>query len=207
LATWVNLSNTNNVLEIGTGSGVIALMLAQRNSAASFTGIDISESAVELAQENLDSYPISSDIQFIHSSLQDFEADQQFDVIVSNPPFFENSTKSPFELKNATRHTDNLSLTDLLTHSKRLLNPNGVINLVYPVRYLDDLKAICKSLNLYPTLIVFTRSTSNKPIKRVLVRIGKHPFPVQEKELIINGTNKGYSSEVFEMLQPFLAKL
>ena len=207
LATWVDISNSSKVLEIGTGTGVISLMLAQRNSSANYTGIDISKNAIELADQNFETYPLPSKIKFMHSSLQHFYPEEKFDLIVSNPPFFESSTKSPSELKNTSRHTDLLSLHDLLRHSKRLLTPTGTINLIYPVRYLKEIKAICQELGMFPQQIVFTRSNSSKPIKRVLISIGQQETIAQEQELNINGNYTGYSLPVFKMLQPFLLKL
>ena len=207
LATWVEIDNDNNILEIGTGSGVITLILAQRNPSAKYVGIDISKDAIELANQNLSTYPIPILANFIHSSLQDFNSELLFDHIISNPPFFENGTKSPSELRNTTRHTDTLLLEELLFHSERLLSPSGKIDLIYPVRYLDDIKEACKSLDLHITQITFTRSTLKKPIKRVLISIGRKPSEIIETEMVINGSLKGYSTEVYNMLQPFLYKL
>ena len=207
LATWVEIENDKNTLEIGTGSGVITLIMAQRNPCTQYVGIDISKNAIKLAIQNLNDYPAPILANFLHSSLQDFKSDILFDHVISNPPFFENGTKSPSELRNTTRHTDTLLLEELLFHSKRLLSPNGKIDLIYPVRYLDDIKETCNKLDLHITHITFTRSTLKKPIKRVLISIGRKPSEIIETEMVINGSLKGYSTEVYNMLQPFLYKL
>lgn len=203
LSTWVDIESNQNILEIGTGSGVITLMMAQRNQTANYTGIDISDDAISLANMNLDSYPIPSQIKFEHSSIQNFSTNTLFDHIVSNPPFFESSTKSPFELKNTTRHTDELSLKDLLSYSLNLLTPNGKISIIYPVRYLDDIKTVSDKLQLSIEKLTYTRSKPEKDIKRVLVTLSHEPQLCVENELIIEGDQKGYSSEVFEMFAPF----
>lgn len=207
LATWVTIENEDNILEIGTGTGVITLIMAQRSPKSNYYGIDISLEAIVLATDNLGAYPAPINAQFIHSSLQEYEPGIKFNHIVSNPPFFENSTKSPSQLKNTTRHTDSLLLEELLSHSKRLLAPNGKIDLVYPVRYLDDLKEVCKQQKLFINQITFTRSTAQKPIKRVLISISNSESQTIENELIINGDFKGYSEKAYQMLQPFLLKL
>ena len=93
LGVWSNLKDVNSVLEIGAGSGVITLMMAQRSVSTNFTGIDISVNAVNLAKENALNSPFTSRFEFIDSSLQNFEPKEKFDLIVSNPPFFESSTK------------------------------------------------------------------------------------------------------------------
>jgi tRNA1Val (adenine37-N6)-methyltransferase len=207
LATWANIEDSKNVLEIGTGSGVISFMMAQRNPYATYTGIDFSSEAIQLAKENLSNYPILAHIKFRKSSLQEYIPNSAFDHIISNPPFFENSTKSPSKLKNNTRHTDTLPLVDLLTHSKRLLSPNGKISLIYPIRYLDQIRSICDKLDLHIHKIHYVRSKPERELKRVLLELSTQQGNLIEHELIIEGPSKGYSSTVFQMFQPFYLKL
>ena len=207
LATWANILDHDSILEIGTGTGVISLIMAQRNPKASITGIDISKIAVELANQNLDDFPLPNHLNFMNSSLQNFQTEKQFSHIVSNPPFFENSTPSPSELKNRARHTNELSLYDLLFHSKRLLKPNGTISIIYPIRYLKDILENAKKLGLNPNQIVQTRSTAKKPIRRVLISLQLQECKTVHSELIINGDEQGYSPTVFEMFEPFYLKL
>ena len=207
LATWKNLNNYSNILEIGCGSGVITLMMAQRNSNASYQGIDISSQAISLSRKNLSQFPFDTKISFIESSIQEYYPNRKYDLVISNPPFFEDSTKSPSSLKNVTRHTDTLRLSDLLLHAKRLITASGEIHIIYPVRYLNAVKIECNNLNLHVNQITYTRSTLTKPIKRIIVCISSIKKDLIEEELVINGNYKGYSKEVFEMLQPFLLKL
>lgn len=207
LATWVHLKGTKNVLEIGTGSGVITLMMAQRSPDSVFTGIDISKDAIALANSNLIEFPIPSNVTFVHSALQDYNPDQKFDLIVSNPPFFENATKSPSELKNATRHTDILPLRDLLEVSMLALTENGKIEIVYPSRYLADIETHAKELGLYINHISYTRATPQKPIKRVLISLSKNHHTPIIKEIVINGDYSGYSKAIYELFKPFYLKL
>ncbi len=208
LATWANIANSKNILEIGTGCGVISFIMGQRNPLAKYIGIDISSDAIKLAQQNLDHYPIPTQIEFIHTKLQNFATSIKFDHIISNPPFFEKSTKSPSSLKNTTRHTDTLPLQDLLQESKKLLTINGKISIIYPVRYLNDIYSVCKKIQLYPQRVYLTRSKPEREIKRVLVELGLTPNTNPKQiELIIEGTHKGYSKRVYDMFQPFYLKL
>lgn len=208
LATWVNITPSKNILEIGTGSGVISFIMGQRKPHATYTGIDISLNAIELAQQNLNNYPIPAKIEFVHTKLQDFKSPMKFDHIISNPPFFENSTKSPSSLKNTTRHTDTLSLLQLLQASKNLLAPNGRISIIYPVRYLADIYSICQEIHLFPQRVHLTRSRPERDIKRVLIELGLTPnINPEQTELIIEGNYKGYSKTVYQMFQPFYLKL
>lgn len=207
LATWANITDTESILEIGAGTGVISLIMAQRNPTARITGIDISKSAIDLANQNLADFPLPNELNFVHSSIQNFQTEPSFAHIVSNPPFFEKSTPSPSQLKNMARHTNELSLYDLLLHSKRLLKPKGTISIIYPVRYLNAILENAEKLALYPIQIVQTRSTPKKPIKRVLISLGLKECETQHSELIINGEKQEYSPTVFEMFKPFYLKL
>ncbi len=207
LATWIKNKNSKHVLEIGTGTGVISLMMAQRNPKANYTGIDISKQAIELAQKNLSNFPIPSQIKFLKVSLQEFETKSNFDLIVSNPPFFENGTKSSAAVNLGARHTDTLSLFDLLENSKKLLSENGKISWIYPSRYLDQILKYCKELTLYPIEIVLVRSKIGKEVKRVLMTIQKKPGDCKREELIIEEQNRDYTPEVLTRFKPFYLHL
>lgn len=207
LGALVPIENSNTVLEIGTGTGVISLMMAQRDFKANFTAIDFSIDSFHLATENVSNSLFNSSIDVIHSSLQDFNPSVKFDSIVSNPPFFIDSTKSPSELKNNTRHTDSLSISDLFIHSKRLLKKNGTFTIVYPSRYEKDLWNESEKVGLYPTQLTRIRNSANKEVKRVIVTFSCIKGEIQEKELTIKGDHNGYSETVFNLLQPFLLKL
>lgn len=203
LAVLAPIENSQRILEIGTGSGVVTLMMAQRNSTATYLGIDISEAAISLAIKNHSNYPIPANISFKHTSLQDFTGQALFDHVISNPPFFENSTKSPKALKNSTRHTDILPLKILLENSKRLTNQSAKTTIIYPSRYINDIKAHCESLNLWIKSVTFIGSKPEKPIKRVLVTIQKTACKTVEKTLFTEGNHKGYSEEIFRKFEPF----
>jgi tRNA1Val (adenine37-N6)-methyltransferase len=208
LATWVRTEGVQSILEIGTGSGVISLMLGQKMPDVPIVGIDRSAIAIELATKNLSNFPLPSKISFHHVPLQDFTTSQKFDLIISNPPFFESSTRSPLALKNETRHTEHLSLHDFIQHSKRLVSSSGHISFIYPSRYLDNIRSICKEEDLYLHQICYLKSKSHSPIKRILVSIGRNvPSHLEEEELIIHGDYSGYSETIFQRLEPYLLKL
>lgn len=207
IATFADALKAHKVLEIGTGTGVVTLMMAQRNANPTYVGIDISEEAILLANQNLQNYPLPHHIQFKHSTLQKFESDTLFDLIVSNPPFFENSTKSHSDVNLNARHTDTLSLNDFLHHSSRLMNSEGVLQFIYPSRYITDIENQCRELNLHVTEITSVRSKIGKEVKRVIVSIKKHSKPKKEKELIIEEQNREYTPEVHQMFKDFYLKL
>lgn len=132
LGAWVNISNARTILDIGTGTGLVALMCAQRNSEATIEGIDIVEDAVIEARQNVANSPWLERITITHSDIRSYNADMLYDHIVSNPPFFHSSLHSPDAARTTARHTTTLSYLDLITASERLLRPEGRLSVVLP---------------------------------------------------------------------------
>ena len=205
LGAWCSLPIANNqspianppyrVLDIGTGSGLIALMLAQRLSSLSpiantqspipnspspiahIDAIDIDADAVAQAADNFAQSPWQQILHVHHSTLQDWQttskgqdtANTVYDVIVSNPPYFQDSLKNPDNQRATARHTDTLSYADLITHAARLLKDNGILALILPIEAESTILSIANSHNLYPTRITYIHSKPNKPAKRILI--------------------------------------
>ncbi|MBR2487003.1 MAG: methyltransferase [Paludibacteraceae bacterium] len=198
LGAWCSLPIANNqspianppyrVLDIGTGSGLIALMLAQRLSSPSpianspspiahIDAIDIDADAVAQAADNFAQSPWQQILHVHHSTLQDWQttskgqdaANMVYDVIVSNPPYFQDSLKNPDNQRATARHTDTLSYADLITHAARLLSDNGKLALILPIEAESTILSIANSHNLYPTRITYIHSKPNKPAKRILI--------------------------------------
>jgi tRNA1Val (adenine37-N6)-methyltransferase len=131
LGAWASVANAQQILDVGTGTGVIALMLAQR-SKAQIIAIEPAYEAFALARDNFQSSPFEGRTQIHHTTLQDFYRDGLFDLIVCNPPFFENSLKPSTVYRQQQRHTDSLSPAQLLEHTSRLLTPAGKLSVVLP---------------------------------------------------------------------------
>ncbi|MCL1849891.1 MAG: methyltransferase, partial [Bacteroidetes bacterium] len=135
LGAWMPVpENCKTVLDIGSGCGVISLMLAQRTD-AKIIGVDIDEKSVKEAQRNAEISPWKDDVQFIHENIVDFaqKTTQKFDMIVSNPPFFENSLKSPEISKNISKHNVTLSLNELIDAVEIFLSENGRFGVILPI--------------------------------------------------------------------------
>ncbi len=133
LGAWAGIESCNRILDIGTGTGLTAMMLAQRSKAV-IDAIDIDAEACLQAQENAESSPFAERIKIQHSALSDFAQTDTglYDLIVSNPPYFVDSLKCPDQKRNTARHTDTLTLEDLLQDSRKLLAPQGRIALILP---------------------------------------------------------------------------
>lgn len=206
LGAWVSLTG-RSILDVGTGSGLIALMLAQRLQTANIHAIDINPEAVNLAVQNFQNSMWKDRLSAIHSSLQNFTSDQQFDLIVSNPPFFSGSSKSGNHQKDLARHNDTLSIKELMHHADRLLGPQGSLAVIMPYDLLSDCEALADSYNLYKQqqLTVFGKPTE-KP-KRVLLQLGKQPTDTHFNLLTIRTANGGYTPEYVRLTQQFYLNL
>ncbi len=147
------------ILDVGTGSGLIARMLMQRCPETEVEGIDIDEAAVEQAREN--------GVKAYCSSLQDWQG--TYDLIVSNPPYFQNSLKNPDKGREMARHTDTLSYAELILHSARLLQEGGLLALILPAEAENEIREIAARYSLYCSRVTRVYSKETKPVRRVLL--------------------------------------
>ena len=162
-------SPVERILDIGTGSGLIALMLAQRFPNAIIDGIDIDPSAVLQAKDNFSASPFSTRLHAYTSSLQDWQPKDQYDMIVSNPPYFSNSLLCLDNMRTIARHDNILSFAELLEHSNRLLTQAGTLSLVLPADAEKAILAEARLQHLYCVRLCRVHTTANKPAKRILV--------------------------------------
>lgn len=132
LGAWADVEGAKHILDMGTGSGLIALMVAQRNHKAQIEAIDIDEGAVLQARKNIDASPWRERIEVALSDANSYTSSQRFDHIVSNPPFFTTTLLSPDERRAMARHCSTLSYDDIITTAERLLVPEGRLSLILP---------------------------------------------------------------------------
>ena len=194
LGAWAK--GGTRILDIGTGTGLIALMMAQRFPSAKIDAIEIDKDACKDALFNVSQSPFSDRINIINSSLQDYkpynemQKDGLYDAIVCNPPYFINSLKNPLQQRTTARHTDTLSHQELIYHSKRLLKPNGTLSVIIPYDNKDILEAeaIFNGLSILKTTNIKTKSS--KPTKRCLIEFGKDTTTVCKiEEQVLNDDN------------------
>ena len=167
------------ILDIGTGTGLIALMMAQRYPSAQIDAIEIDKGALEDARFNISKSPFNDRINILNSSLQDYvpcsaiQEEGIYDAIVCNPPYFINSLKNPLQQRTTARHTDSLSHQELIYYSKRLLKPNGTLSIIVPSENKDILEAEAIFNGLSILKITNIKTKSSKPAKRCLIEFGK----------------------------------
>lgn len=188
------------VLDVGTGSGLIAIMLAQKTQAVIW-GVDIDENAVIQANENAAATEWSDRLHFLHSDISSFSPDFQFDLLVSNPPFFSRSLKCPDGVRSQARHTDSMSFGELIGSASRLLAENGRFEVVLPAERADEFvhESWINGLNLERKTLVYTKEGQTEA-KRVLLGFlkGECSYPSSDK-LYIRCADGEYTEEYKSM--------
>ncbi len=182
-----------SILDVGTGSGLIALMLAQRCSHAQIDAVDIDEAAIEQAADNFRSSPWSDRLHAFHARLQDWQIVHRtsspctlpYSLIVSNPPYFRNSLKNPDKARELARHTDTLSYTELLHHSARLLHEEGRLCLILPAEAEEEVCALAAQEGFVLTRVTRVYSKVSKPARRVLLQFEKSQLSTINSQLSI----------------------
>lgn len=197
LGAWCPIMNARRILDIGTGSGIIALMLAQRTD-AKIVGVELDKEAAVQAQENAQRSKFSSRVQVVHSNIVHYKPEEKFDLIVSNPPFFSSSLISPNKQRSLARHADTLPLESLAKTAYQLLEPDGLFCVILPNYIADKFVNICIVNHFTPIKIVSVLTTITKPCKRKLLcfKKGVHHDHLLCDTLVLT-TNNGQRSDAY----------
>ncbi|MFH0760437.1 MAG: methyltransferase [Bacteroidota bacterium] len=195
LGAWAETTNPQHILDIGTGTGLIALMMAQRYVQASIDAIEIDPDSAREAAENVSASPWSNRIKIIQADFLLWESTGTYDLILCNPPYFKNSLLPPRDKRSAARHEHSLPLTDLVSRSSQLLTAEGSLAIVIPAGRLSEVEQTAGPAGLYLNKILQIRGTNKAPVKRVLIRLDKNPLPAEIKELVIEPEQRGVFSE------------
>lgn len=163
LGSWADAQGCQQILDIGTGTGILALMLAQKSN-ASVTALEIDSSSYEQANENVRDSIYANRIQMLHQSFQDYSnsTSQKFDLIVTNPPYFLDSLKSNDTNRSLARHADALPFPDLIKGVKKLLLPEGRCCLILPKKEAEVFIKLAAQNNMYLTRLLRVRSMLDK---------------------------------------------
>lgn len=190
LGAWADTENPLRILDIGSGSGLITLMLAQRFPDARITGIEIDADAAGEAQMNAEKTPWHDRVDFICHDFCEWTCPEKFDLIVSNPPFFTNGLKSPDESRAVARHAASLSPSAILSHGSRMLAPDGTIAMIVPAESVDNLIFEAAMHRLNPVNVTSVTTRVGKPPRRALISFSTISGPVAHSILTIsdNGT-------------------
>jgi len=217
LGGWADVNTASSVplkvLDIGTGSGLISLMLAQRcQGNMQAVAIDIDAAACRQAKFNIENSPWSSSITVKNIALQALTQNHKaesalFDLIVSNPPYFVHGQAFTDVARQTARHTGSLTHQELVDCALQLLAPNGRIALVLPYESGCEIATYCQQLGNLSITCLNIKTTPKKPYKRMLISICRGDYTLEKQELIIHSPDGGYSDDYQRITREFYLKM
>jgi len=219
LGAWTSIEiNPFSILDIGAGTGIIALMLAQRSNAENIEAIEIDANAYEQCVENFESSPWADRLFCYHAGLDELveEIDEQYDLIVSNPPFYEpplptasppKGEKSISEARKKARFYDALPFDELLNGVSKLLSDDGVFSTIIPFKEEESFVAMAKSIGISPKRITRVRGNKNSEIKRSLLEFHRSKTEIEINELIIEEERHQYTQDYIDLTKDFYLKM
>lgn len=203
LGAWTNIDNAKLILDIGTGSGVIALMLAQRTKDdVLIDGVEIEETDARQAKENVLRSPWPNRVVIYQRAIQEFTSEHKYDLIVCNPPYFEKSLLPPNANRAQARHTQSLTAEELIEHALRLLSPNGRLSLILPTAEGSSFKAKASPrLHLVGETAFFSRK--EKPQERWLLEFNRVANKTTSDHLVLYDSNDKKTKEYINLTEDF----
>ena len=215
LGAWTPLiNNPFNVLDIGAGTGILSLMLAQRSNAAPnnvgiIDAIEIDEDAYEQCVENFEASPWGDKLFCFHAGLDEFvdEPEDEYDLIISNPPFYTDDYKSDNSSRDLARFEDALPFVELIEAAALLLSDNGIFSVIIPFKEEERFVAMCKELDLFPLKITRVKGTPTSEIKRCLLAFCRMEQTPLIDELVIEISRHNYTPEYIELTKEFYLKM
>lgn len=211
LGSWAPVDHKLfSILDIGAGTGIIALMLAQRTSAEQIDALEIDEEAYEQAVENFENSPWGDRLFCFHAGLDEFieEPEDEYDLIVSNPPFYAEDYKTENEQRDLARFQDAMPFEELVEAADLLLSENGIFALILPHKEEEKFIALAKEYELYPVKITRVKGTPNSEIKRSLLAFSRNKIAeIDVDELIIEIDRHVYTPEYIELTKDFYLKM
>jgi tRNA1Val (adenine37-N6)-methyltransferase len=203
LGAWASAPGPQSrVLDVGCGTGLIALMLAQRTKYVAVDALEIDPSSARQAEENFQNSPWKERIHCIQSSFQDYSSQckSRYDLIICNPPFFSGSAKTPSKERNLARHDDSLSLEDFFKGSVSLMKKAAIISLILPIEKEAQAMDLITEHKLYCNRLTRVIPAPGKPTKRVLLECSYSPGKLIEEELTIETETRHQYSDRFKNL-------
>jgi tRNA1Val (adenine37-N6)-methyltransferase len=208
LGSWINPSNSSEILDIGTGSGIIALMLAQK-SFAQIDAVDVDENACKQAKENFRISPWFDRLNAIHQSFQEFSKNttKKYDLIVSNPPYFHHASKPSEESRLNARHNELICFNELIDGAKKILTPHGRFCLILPFKEGNEFMNICLRQGLYCRELVRVKTKPDKLEKRFIMEFTSSFGVIHESEFMIQENDTKFSREYIELTKEYYLSL
>lgn len=211
LGAWCPIDNHPfSVLDIGSGTGIVSLMLAQRSNAEQIDAIEIDEEAYEQCVENFESSPWGDRLFCFHAGLDEFieEPEDEYDLIISNPPFYSEDYKTDNQQRDLARFQDALPFEDLVEAAHLLLSENGIFAVIIPFKEEARFINLCAEAELFPVKVTRVKGTPTSEIKRSLLAFKRYELSVlTADELIIETARHKYTEEYIALTQDFYLKM
>jgi len=211
LGAWCPIDNNPfSVLDIGAGTGILSLMLAQRSSAEQIDSIEIDEEAYEQCVENFENSPWSDRLFCFHAGLDEFvdEPEDEYDIIISNPPFYSENYKTDDSQRDLARFQDALPFEDLIEAADLLLSENGIFAVIIPYKEEERFIDLCAEVELFPVKVTRVKGSNNTPIVRSLLAFKRYELSVlTAEELVIEISRHEYTDDYINLTKDFYLKM
>lgn len=211
LGAWCPIDNNPfSVLDIGAGTGILSLMMAQRSNAEQIDAIEIDENTYEQCVENFEASPWSDRLFCFHAGLDEFidEPEDKYDIIISNPPFYSENYKTQNKQRNLARFQDALPFEELIEAANILLSENGIFAVIIPFKEEEKFIKLCFNYELFPIKVTHVKGTPTDKIKRSLLAFKRYKLPILEvDELIIETSRHQYTEKYIALAKDFYLKM
>jgi tRNA1Val (adenine37-N6)-methyltransferase len=211
LGAWCPIDNHPfSVLDIGAGTGILSLMLAQRSNAEQIDAIEIDENAYEQAVENFENSPWGDRLFCFHAGLDEFveEPEDEYDIIISNPPFYSEDYKTENKQRALARFQDALPFEDLIEAANLLLSENGIFAVIIPYKEEERFLDLCAQVELFPVKVTRVKGSHTTPIVRSLLAFKRYELSVLEAdELVIEMNRHEYTDTYINLTKDFYLKM
>jgi len=210
LGAWTTVENyLNSILDIGTGTGILSLMLAQRSNAEVIDAIEIDNSAYEQCVKNFENSKWSNRLFCYHASLIEFteEIDDKYDLILSNPPFYSEDYKTKNSQRDLARFQDAMPFEHLVESVSKLLSTNGIFSVIIPFKEEARFIHLASNFKLSPNRIMHVKGNITSEIKRSLIQFSFHESDIETTELIIENLRHQYTQDYINLTKDFYLKM
>ncbi|RAJ18138.1 tRNA1Val (adenine37-N6)-methyltransferase [Olleya aquimaris] len=210
LGAWTPLdTNPFSILDIGAGTGVLSLMLAQRSTAQLIDAIEVDDLAYEQCVDNFETSPWSDRLFCYHADLAEFteEIEDKYDLIISNPPFYSEDYKTESGPRDLARFTDALPFDHLLDCVSQLLTDDGVFSVVIPFKEEDNFIALASKVTLFPKKILHIKGSPSSETKRSLIVFSFSESEIKKETLIIETSRHQYTQDYINLTKEFYLKM
>lgn len=210
LGAWTSINaHQQAVLDIGAGTGILALMMAQRSNATLIDAIEIDDDAYEQCVDNFEASPWNDRLFCYHASLEQFtdEMEDTYDLIISNPPFLPGTYKSTNKQRDLARFIDAMPFAHLIESVSKLLSPTGQFSVIIPFSEEDNFMALALNVNLFPNKILRVKGRLQSEVKRSLIQFSFQKTTVHPEQLIIETARHQYTDEYIALTKDFYLNL